>query len=83
MNRKTRLAVVTPFLDKSYGTERTVIEWLSNLPETFEIHVYSQRVKDLPLSQFTLHRIPKLPVPHIFNFLWWMAANHALRFWDR
>ena len=65
MNSKKRLAVVTPFLDKSYGTERTVIEWLSNLPEKFEIHVYSQRVTDLPPSKFVLHRIPALPGPHI------------------
>ncbi|MGH9700791.1 MAG: hypothetical protein ACRD52_15225, partial [Candidatus Acidiferrales bacterium] len=83
MNRKKRLVVVTPFLDKSYGTERTVIEWLSNLPDTFEIHVYSQRVLDLPPSKFVLHRIPTLPGPHIFNFLWWVGANHAARFWDR
>ncbi|MGH9708721.1 MAG: glycosyltransferase family 4 protein [Candidatus Acidiferrales bacterium] len=83
MNRKKRLVVVTPFLDKSYGTERTVIEWLSNLPDTFEIHVYSQRVSDLPPSKFVLHRIPTLPGPHIFNFLWWVGANHVARFWDR
>lgn len=83
MNRKKRLAVVTPFLDKGYGTERTVIEWLLNLPENFEIHVYSQRVADLPPSKFVLHRIPALPGPHIFNFLWWVGANHAARFWDR
>ena len=30
--RKIRIAIVSPFLDKSYGTERTVIEWLSHLP---------------------------------------------------
>ena len=43
-----RVAVVSPFLDKSFGTERTVVEWLSNLPDSFEIHIYSQRVEDLP-----------------------------------
>jgi len=29
------------------------------------------------------HRIPRLPGPHLFNFLWWFAANHAWRWWDR
>ena len=39
--------MVSPFLSKSFGTERTVIEWLTHLPEVFEIHLYSQRVEDL------------------------------------
>jgi len=29
------------------------------------------------------HRIPKLRGPHLFNFVWWFAANHVCRFWDR
>ena len=77
--RKHRLAVVSPFLGKSYGTERTVIEWLTHLPDTFEIHVYSQRVEDLDGARFIWHRIPKLPGPHLLNFLWWFAANHIWR----
>ncbi len=83
VKRKTSVAVVSPFLDKSHGTERITIEWLSHLPIEFEIHVYSQRVEDFDPSQFTLHRIPKLPGPHLFNFLWWIAANHIWRHWDR
>jgi UDP-glucose:(heptosyl)LPS alpha-1,3-glucosyltransferase len=81
--RKPRLAVVSPFLDKSYGTERTVIEWLSHMPDVFDIHVYSQRVEDLDMARFTWHRIPTLPGPGLLNFLWWFAANHACRAWDR
>jgi glycosyltransferase involved in cell wall biosynthesis len=81
--QKPRLAVVSPFLDKSYGTERTVIEWLSHMPDVFEIHVYSQRVEDLDPARFTWHRIPTLPGPGLLNFLWWFAANHASRAWDR
>ncbi len=80
---KPRLAVVSPFLDKSHGTERMVVEWISQLTDEFEIHVYSQRVEDLDLSRITWHRIPRLTGPHLFNFLWWFAANHALRAWDR
>lgn len=80
---RPRLAVVSPFLDKSHGTERITIEWLSHLSDEFEIHVYSQRVEDFDSSKFTLHRIPRLPGPHLFNFLWWIAANQVWRYWDR
>ena len=77
--QKARLAVVSPFLGKSFGTERTVIEWLTHLPDAFDIHVYSQHVEDLDSARFIWHRIPKLPGPHLFNFLWWFAANHIWR----
>jgi glycosyltransferase involved in cell wall biosynthesis len=77
--KKARIAVVSPFLGKSYGTERTVIEWLTHLPDAFEIHVYSQNVKDLDPARFIWHRIPTLPGPHLLNFLWWFAANHIWR----
>ena len=79
---KPRVAVVSPFLDKSFGTERMVIEWISRLSAEFEIHVYSQHVQDLDLSTIIWHRIPKLSGPHLFNFLWWFAANHFWRVWD-
>lgn len=81
-NRKLRVAVVSPFLDKSHGTERIVIEWLSRLADDFELHVYSQRVEDFDGSKFTYHRISELPGPHIFNYLWWFAANPIHRAWD-
>ncbi len=83
MKNKLRLAVVSPFLDKRNGTERIVIEWLSHLPDAFEIHVYSQRVEDIDFSRITWHRIPKLPGPHLINFLWWFAANHLWRSFDK
>jgi glycosyltransferase involved in cell wall biosynthesis len=81
--RSLRLAVVSPFLDKSHGTERMVIEWLRHLDEEFQIHIYSQRVEDLDGSKFVWHRIPELRGPHLFNFLWWFLANHVWRTWDR
>jgi len=80
---KIRLAVVSPFLDKQNGTERIVIEWLSNLPPTFEIHIYSQRVEDIDPSKYVFHQIPRLPGPHLFNFLWWLIANRLWRIWDQ
>ena len=83
MKGKPRVAVVSPFFDKRHGTERRVVEWISHLADTFEIHVYSQSVEDLNLSKITWHRIPKLPGPHLFNYLWWFAANRFARAWDR
>jgi glycosyltransferase involved in cell wall biosynthesis len=80
---RPRLAVVSPFLDKRHGTERRVVEWITQLSGAFEIHVYSQHVEDVDLSKITWHRIPKLPGPHLFNFIWWMAANRLWRGWDR
>jgi glycosyltransferase involved in cell wall biosynthesis len=80
---KPRLAVVSPFLDKGYGTERIIIEWIAQLADKFEIHIYSQQVKDIDPATISWHRIPKLPGPHLLNFLWWFAANYIWRAWDR
>ena len=81
--RKPILAVVSPFIDKRHGTERRVAEWTSRLTADYDVHVYSQRVEDLDLTALTWHRIPKLPGPHLGNFIWWLAANHIWRWWDR
>jgi glycosyltransferase involved in cell wall biosynthesis len=80
---KIRLAVVSPFLDKSHGTERIAVEWIAQIAGEFDVHIYSQRVEDLDLSAVTWHRIPKLHCPHIVNFLWWFGANYVRRAWDR
>jgi len=80
---KYRIAIVSPFIDKRHGTERRVAEWTSRLGDDYEIHIYSQRVESLDLTRMHWHRIPRLPGPHLFNFLWWLAANHLWRWWDR
>jgi glycosyltransferase involved in cell wall biosynthesis len=77
-----RIAVVSPFIDKRHGTERRIAEWISRLPAEYEIHIYSQRVEDVDLARMRWHRIPRLPGPHLLNFLWWLAANHLWRWWD-
>ena len=81
--QKPRLVAVSPFLDKRHGTERRVVEWISRLADDFEIHVYSQRIEDLDLSKITWHRVPKMPGPHLVNFVWWFAANQFARQWNR
>jgi glycosyltransferase involved in cell wall biosynthesis len=77
-----RIAVVSPFIDKRHGTERRIAEWISRLPLEYEIHIYSQRVEDVDLARMRWHKIPRVPGPHLLNFLWWLAANHLWRWWD-
>jgi glycosyltransferase involved in cell wall biosynthesis len=77
-----RIAVVSPFIDKRHGTERRIAEWISRLPREYEIHIYSQRVEDVDLVRMRWHKIPRIPGPHLLNFLWWLAANHLWRWWD-
>ncbi len=72
--QRPRLAVISPFLDKRHGSERVIVEWLSHLPDEFEIHVYAQDIEDLDRSKIVWHRISKLRGPHLLNFLWWLAA---------
>jgi glycosyltransferase involved in cell wall biosynthesis len=80
---RLRIAVVSPFIDKRHGTERQVAECLSRLASDYEFHLYSSRVEDLDLSRIVWHRVPALPGPHLFGYLWWFAANHMQRWWDR
>jgi glycosyltransferase involved in cell wall biosynthesis len=44
-----RIAVISPFLDRSHGTERCIVEQLERfaLEPTAEIHIYAQRIQDL------------------------------------
>jgi len=89
-----RLAVVSPFLDRSHGTERCIVEQIerwAKLPGV-EFHLYAQEVKDLPgVVRFRgqaspglilWHKVPKIPGPHLFGFAFWFVANHVQRFWD-
>jgi len=29
------------------------------------------------------HKLPKIPGPHLINYLWWFVTNHLWRWWDR
>lgn len=44
-----RIAVISPFLDRSHGTERCIVEQLERfaLQPNAEIHIYAQRIQDL------------------------------------
>jgi len=90
-----RLAIISPFLDRMHGTERVVSELIERLARDYgcEIHVYSQRVKDLPLTPLDempqagrgcirWHRIVSVPGPHLIQYMWWFGANTFQRRWD-
>jgi glycosyltransferase involved in cell wall biosynthesis len=88
-----RLAVVSPFVDRSHGTERCMVEQLERLATLpgAEIHLYSQRVEDLAnivryparaSGCIVWHKVPRLPGPHLLGYLWWFLANHLQRWWD-
>lgn len=80
---RPRIAVVSPFLDKQHGTERRLCEEVERLAGEFEFHLYSQRVEDVDLARVVWHRIPDVPGPQLFKYLWWFLANHLWRWWDR
>lgn len=92
--RPPSIAVVSPFLDKRHGTERCIAEQIERLARLYgyEVHLYSQRADDVTVDGapagdgrggIVWHRIPKVPGPHLVNYLWWFAANHLYRGLDR
>ncbi len=91
-----RIAVLSPFVDRRHGTERSLAEIVERLANrhAHEIHLYSQRADDLRVTRFGTreqnssqrifwHRVPCLPAPHLFAFLFWMFANRFCRLFDR
>jgi UDP-glucose:(heptosyl)LPS alpha-1,3-glucosyltransferase len=91
-----RLAVVSPFVDRSHGTERALAELLELLATRFgyNIYLYAQRVDDLPIATSvqntkpdggSIHwrRVPSVPGPHVLQFVAWLVLNHFCRRWDR
>jgi glycosyltransferase involved in cell wall biosynthesis len=81
--RKPRIAVISPFLDKQHGTERCMVEQLDALADDFEFHIYSSRVDDLDLTKVAWHPIPAIPGPLLIKYVWFSCANHLCRWFDR
>ena len=90
-----RIAVLSPFVDRRHGTERSLAEIVERLAyrHGHEIHLYSQRVTDLRVTPFHdhtttsnqhifWHRVPSLPAPHLLAFLFWIFANRFCRLRD-
>ena len=91
-----RIAVLSPFVDRRHGTERSLAEIVERLAKRHghEIHLYSQRVDDLQVAPYEVraqdfsqrilwHRVPRLPAPHLFAFIFWMLANRLCRLFDQ
>ena len=85
-----RVAVISPFVDRQHGAERAVAELLERLAiqNHDEVHLYAQRVQDLPLADLQTaqknggilwHRVPKFSGPHLLGFLGWLFLNHLAR----
>jgi glycosyltransferase involved in cell wall biosynthesis len=91
---KLRLAVVSPFLDRSHGTELCIVEQIERLASQhgWDIQLYSQRVEDLKgLSvnpakdsggRIFWHKVSGFPGPHLLKFIWWFFANRVRRWRD-
>jgi len=91
-----RLAVISPFLDRRHGTERALTELLERLVRNhaYEVHLYAQNVEGIAVScsqessaespsSLVWHRVPKIPGPHLLQFLFWITANRLCRLRDR
>jgi len=90
-------AVLSPAVNRRRGTERAVAELVDRLARGYahEIHLYAQQVDDLPVQQYSgiaaaashgrviWHRMPRIPVPHLLGFQFWMLENRIARTWDR
>lgn len=89
-----RIAVVTPFVDKQHGTERVLAELLQRLAAEHgaEIHLYAQRVADLPVctasysagetqpgGKIVWHKVSAIGGPHLLQYVWWYFANRLAR----
>jgi glycosyltransferase involved in cell wall biosynthesis len=79
-----RIAIITPFLDKSHGSERCLAEQVERLARHYPIRIYTHRVDGLDLSSgnISVRRIPSVPGPHLIKYAWFFVANHIWRSYD-
>jgi glycosyltransferase involved in cell wall biosynthesis len=91
-----RIAVISPFIDKSHGTERCIAELIERIARDHhcEIHLYAHRVSDILIKPnreissggpneagIWWHKVPSIPGPHLLQYMWWFAANSLIRWW--
>ena len=87
-----RLAVVSPFLDRTHGTERALSEVLVRLAKNYpcEIHLFAQKITDLHVvspqensrenhGDIVWHAIKPTGGPHLLQFLLWYFRNRRAR----
>ena len=94
MPRPLRIGVVSPFLDKTHGTERCVAEHVERLARCHECQIvlYCNQVADIALfsdqpnfltGQIVWRKVPAIPGPQLIRYSWWFFANWFVRWWDR
>jgi glycosyltransferase involved in cell wall biosynthesis len=87
-----RLAVVSPFLDRTHGTERALAEVLVRLAKNYpcEIHLFAQKVSDLTTipaqensrgnrGDIVWYPVKPIGGPHLLQFLVWYFRNRQVR----
>ncbi len=83
-------------MSRRRGTERAVAELITRLVASHncEVHLYAHEVEDIDVVPFgksvsgsathpIWHRVPRIPGPHLLQFLFWMTYNHLWRSRDR
>jgi glycosyltransferase involved in cell wall biosynthesis len=94
MPRPLRIGVVSPFLDKTHGTERCVAEQVERLAHRHacQIVLYCNDVTDIalsseqsnfPIGQIMWRKVPAIPGPQLIRYSWWFLANWFVRSLDR
>jgi glycosyltransferase involved in cell wall biosynthesis len=79
LGRRLRVWVVTPELHRHGGTERCLAEQLERWRNRFDLRLYTMRADGVDLTGIAVRRIPWLPGPHLFRWIWWYGANTLLR----
>lgn len=75
--------IITPSLHREGGTERCVAEQLERWRRHFAVSLYTMDVHGVDLAGVRVRRLWRPPGPHLLRYLWWVAANHVVRWWDR
>jgi glycosyltransferase involved in cell wall biosynthesis len=77
MTTRSRIAVVSPFLDKKHGTERCVVEQVERLARDhgYEVHLYCQALEDISDIHVSGGRERVLPRGAVTNRLIWHRVS--------
>ena len=79
---RPKVWVITPELHRVGGTERCVAEQVERWRERFDLRLYTMRVWDVDLDGVGVRILPWLPGPHLLTYVWWLAVNRLVRWWD-
>ncbi len=81
--RRLRVWVVTPELHRQGAAERCIAEQVDRWRDRFELSVYTMAVEDVSLDNVRVRQLWRPRGPLVTRYVWWIAANHLVRRWDR